>query len=87
MNTGFIRCYHENVTALQKTDNLSVGIRTDDMYNGFGSRTFFDPVIVVMIPKDVWNFGIIWFFPRMKRGNKDVDNNREQRAKSSADQS
>ncbi len=87
MNTGFIRCYHENVTVLQKTDNLSVGIRTDDMYNGFGSRTFFDLVIVVMIPKDVWNFGIIWFFPRMKRGNKDVDNNREQRAKSSADQS
>ena len=87
MNTGFIRCYHENVTVLQKTDNLSVGIRTDDMYNGFGSRNFFDPVIVVMIPKDVWNFGIIWFFPRMKRGNKDVDNNREQRAKISADQS
>lgn len=87
MNTGFVRCYHENVTALQKTDNLSVGIRTDAMYNDFGSRNFFDPVIVVMIPKDVWNFGIIWFFPRMKRGNKDVDNNREQRAKSSADQS
>lgn len=87
MNTGFIRRYHKNVAALQKTDNLSVGIRTDAMYNDFGSRTFFDPVIVVMIPKDVWNFGIVWFFPRMKRGNKDVDNNREQRAKSSTDQS
>ncbi len=87
MNTGFIMCYHENVTVLQKTDNLSVGIRTDAMYNDFGSRTFFDLVIVVMIPKDVWNFGIVWFFPRMKRGNKDVDNNREQRAKSSTDQS
>ena len=68
MNTGFIRCYHENVAVLQKTDNLSVGIRTDAMYNDFGSRTFFDPVIVVMIPKDVWNFGIIWLFSKDEKG-------------------